>query len=55
MWSPQYLMLEDNLQKGECKFYDNVISYHKDIMFFHLGYQYDDNGQARVIVCLKAP
>ncbi len=22
-------------------------------MFFHLGYQYDGNGQARVAVCLK--
>jgi len=28
----------------ECKFCGNVISHHKDRMFFHLGYQYDSNG-----------
>jgi hypothetical protein len=44
VWSPWYLMLEDKLGKVECKFYDNVISYHKDKIFFHLGYQYDGNG-----------
>jgi hypothetical protein len=30
MWSPWYLMLEDNLGKVEYKFYNNVISYYKD-------------------------
>jgi hypothetical protein len=44
VWSPWYLMLEDKLGKVECKFYDNVISYHKDKIFFHLGYQCDGNG-----------
>jgi hypothetical protein len=38
MWSPWYLMLEDKLGKLECKFCDNVISYRKDKMLFHLGY-----------------
>jgi hypothetical protein len=36
VWSPWYLMLKDNLRKVECKFCDNVISYCKDRMFFHL-------------------
>lgn len=40
-----YLMPKDKPRKVKCKFYDNVISYRKDIMFFYLGYQYDDNGQ----------
>jgi hypothetical protein len=44
MWSPWYLMPHDKLGKVECKFYDNVISYYKDKMFFHLGYQYDGDG-----------
>jgi hypothetical protein len=47
-------MLEDKLGKVECKFYNNVTSYHKDKMFFHLDYEYDGNGQARVVMCSKA-
>jgi hypothetical protein len=47
-------MPEDKLGKVECKFYDNVISYHKDKFLFHLGYQYDGNGQARITMCSKA-
>jgi hypothetical protein len=38
----------------ECKFYGNVISHHKDRMFFHFNYRYDGNGQARVAICSKA-
>jgi hypothetical protein len=45
MSSPWYLMLEDKSSKVECKFCDNVLSYHKDKMFFHLGNQYDGNGE----------
>jgi hypothetical protein len=45
MWNPcTYLMLENKPGKMECKFCDNVISYNKDKMFFHLSYQYDNNG-----------
>jgi hypothetical protein len=44
VWNPWYLMLEDKRGKVECKFCNNVISYHKDRMLFHLGYQYDGNG-----------
>jgi hypothetical protein len=47
-------MPEDKLKKVECKFCGNVISYYKDKMFFHLGYRYDGNGQAGVIMCSKA-
>jgi len=52
-WNPWYLMPKDKPRKVECKFCGDVILYHKDIMLFHLGYQYDGNGQARVAVCLK--
>lgn len=38
----------------ECKFCNNVISYLKDKMPFHLGYQYDDNGWTKVTLCSKA-
>jgi hypothetical protein len=31
--NPWYLKLEDKPRKVKCKFYNNVISYHKDIMF----------------------
>jgi hypothetical protein len=54
MWSPWYLMLEDKLGKVKCKFCGNVIFYYKDRMLFHLGYQYDGNGRARVVMCSKA-
>ncbi len=37
----------------ECKFCTNVISYSKDKILFHLGYQYDGNGQARVTLCSR--
>jgi len=53
VWSPWYLMLHDKPRKVECKFCSNVISYHKDKKFFHLGYWYDGNGQIRVAVCSK--
>jgi hypothetical protein len=53
-WNPWYLMPKDKPRKVECKFCSDVISYHKDIMFFHLGYQYDGNGRARIVMCLKA-
>ncbi len=53
VWEPWYLMtlVPDNV---ECKFYNNVISYHKDRMLFHLGYQHDDNERIFVIMCLGA-
>jgi hypothetical protein len=51
MWEPWYLMIPNNLNKVEYKFYNNVISYHKDIMFFHLGYQH---GKVGVTICLRA-
>jgi len=54
MWEPWYLMIPNNLNKVEYKFYNNVISYRKDIMFFHLGYQHDGNGKVGVTICLKA-
>jgi hypothetical protein len=54
MWSPWYLMPKDKSKKVECKFYNNVISYHKDRMLLHLGYQYDVNKQIQVVVCWKA-
>jgi hypothetical protein len=41
MSSPWYLMLVDKSSKVECKFCDNVISYHKDRMHFHLNDRYD--------------
>jgi hypothetical protein len=54
MWSPWYLMPKDKLAKVECKFCDNVISYYKDRMLFHLGYQNDGNGWIGVAMCSKA-
>ncbi len=54
VWNPWYLMPKDKLGLVKCKFYDNVISYHKDTMFFYLGYQYDGNGQTWVTVCSRA-
>jgi hypothetical protein len=48
------LMLEDKSRKVECKFCNNVISYRKDRMLFHLGYRYDGNGQVGVAMCSKA-
>ncbi len=51
--SPWYLMPKEKPKKAECKFCDNVISYSNDKMLFHLGYQYDGNGQARVILCSR--
>jgi hypothetical protein len=54
MWSPWYLMPKDKLVKVECKFCDNVISYCKDRMLFHLGYQNDGNGWIGVAMCSKA-
>jgi len=44
-------MPHDKLGKVECKFYNNVISYYKDKMFFHLGYQYDGDGWVGVSMC----
>ncbi len=38
----------------ESTFYGNVVSYCKDRLFFHLGYRYDGNGQAKVAMCSKA-
>ncbi len=38
----------------ECKFYNNVISYQKDRIFFHFFYRYDGNRWARVVMCSKA-
>jgi hypothetical protein len=54
VWNPWYLMIEDRLGKVECQFCNNGISYRNDRMFFHLGDQYEGNGQARVIVCSRA-
>jgi hypothetical protein len=51
VWNPWYLTLEDKRTKVEYKFYGNVISYHKDKMFFHLGYWYDGNGWIWVTMC----
>jgi hypothetical protein len=53
VWSPWYLMPKDKPRKVECKFCDNVISYSKDKMLFHLDYQYDGNGKARVTLCSR--
>jgi hypothetical protein len=50
MWEPWYLMTLDKQGKVECKFCNNVISYHRDIMFFHLGYSHDDNGRIGVTI-----
>jgi hypothetical protein len=47
-------MPKDKLGKVQCKFCGNVISYHKDRMFFYLGYRYDGNVQIGVVVCSKA-
>ncbi len=52
--SPWYLMLNNKLRKVECKFCNNVISYHKYRIMFHLGYQYDDNGQIGIVMCSRA-
>jgi hypothetical protein len=41
-------------KEGGMQVCGNVISYCKDKMLFHLGYRYDGNGQARVIMCSKA-
>ncbi len=54
MWTPWYLMPKYKPRKVECEFYNNVVSYCKDKMPFHLGYQYDGSGQARVVMCSKA-
>jgi hypothetical protein len=53
VWNPWYLMPKDKLGKVECKFCNNVISYHKDKILFHLGYQYDGNGRAGIVMCSK--
>jgi hypothetical protein len=53
-WNPWYLMPKDKTRKVECKFCGDVILYHKDIYFFHLGYEYDGNGRTRVAMYLKA-
>jgi len=50
VWNPWYLMPEDKSGKVECKFCSSVISYYKDRMLFHLGNQYDGNGQTRIIM-----
>ncbi len=44
----------DKPSKVECKFYNIVISYCKDIMLFHLSYWHDGNGQVGVVMCSKA-
>jgi hypothetical protein len=54
VWNQWYLMPKDKLGKVECKFCGNVISYHKDRMLFHLGYQYDGNGQIGIALCSRA-
>jgi hypothetical protein len=46
-------MPKDKPRKVEYKSCDNVISYYKDKMLFHLGYQYDGNGQVGNVVCSK--
>jgi hypothetical protein len=48
------LMWKDKLGKVECKFCNNVISYRKDRILFQLGYRYDGNGRARIVMCWKA-
>ncbi len=54
MWNPcTYLMPKYKPGKMECKFCGNVISYHKDKTFFHLGFWYDNNGWARDAMCSK--
>jgi hypothetical protein len=54
MWEPWYLMIMNNLNKVEYKFYNNVISHYNDIMFFHLGYQHDGNAKVGVTIYLRA-
>jgi hypothetical protein len=51
---PWCLMTLEKLGKVGCIFYNNVISCHKDKMFFHLGYQQDGNGRVGVATCSKA-
>lgn len=53
VWDPWYLMTLDKLGKLECKFCNMVISYYKDVIFFHLGYQPDGNGHIGVDICPK--
>jgi len=53
VWSPWYLMPKDKPRKVECKFCDNVISYRKDKIHFHLDYHYDGCGRIRVVMCSK--
>jgi hypothetical protein len=55
VWSPWYLMPEDKPRKVKCKFYGNVILYYKNRMFFHLGYEYDGNGQTRITMYSTHP
>jgi len=55
VWSTWYLMPEDKPRKVECKFCGNVILDCKNGMLFNLGYQYDGNGQIRIIVCSTHP
>lgn len=54
VWEPWYLITLDIPNKVECKFYNNVISYHKDRMIFHLGYQHVGNERIYIVMCLKA-
>jgi len=53
VWDPWYLMTLDKPGKVECKFCNMVISYYKDRMFFHLGYQHDGSGHIGVEICPK--
>ncbi len=54
LWNPWYLMPNDKPGKVKCKFCGNVISYRMYKMIFHLSYQYDDNGWAKIAMCSKA-
>jgi hypothetical protein len=38
----------------ECRFYNNIISYHKDKTFFHLGYRHNGSGRVNVAMCSMA-
>jgi hypothetical protein len=54
VWEPWYLMTLDKPNKVECKLYNNVILYHKDGRFLHLGYQHDGNERIFVVMYLRA-
>jgi hypothetical protein len=54
VWEQWYLTTLDKQGKVECKFCNNVISYCKNKIIFHLGYQHNGSGKVGLVMCLKA-